>query len=78
MIGGLFVDACVAATIALFGWAGGQLGGIASIARTVSAFVAFGVAALVCDPAGSLVASLTGLGDESARIVGTGLAGCAV
>lgn len=69
------VDACVVGAIALFGWAGGLLGGAASIARTICAFLAFAVAVLLCDPAGVFVAALTGLGKETSRIIGASLTG---
>ncbi|MBC7461165.1 MAG: hypothetical protein H7287_07370, partial [Thermoleophilia bacterium] len=75
MIGGLLLDACVIGAIALFGWAGGLLGGVASIARTICAFTALVVATLLCVPAGGAVHALTGIGSEMSRIVGAGLCG---
>ncbi|MCW2974077.1 MAG: hypothetical protein JWN72_2350 [Thermoleophilia bacterium] len=78
MIGGLLLDLCVVAAIVLFGWAGGLLGGVASIGRTIAAYVAFVVAALMCDPSGDVVHALTGLGAETSRIVGAGLCGAIV
>jgi hypothetical protein len=77
LIGGLFVDVCMLAAIALFGWAGGQLGGTASLVRTLSALGALAVAVLVCDPMGSLMAAVTGAGEEVARVLGIGVSGIA-
>jgi hypothetical protein len=75
MIGGYFVDACVIAAIAAFGWAGGQLGGRASVMRTVCGLVAFVVAVLLCSPAGRVIGAVTSFGPDTCRIIGTLLVG---
>ena len=75
MIGGIFVDLCVVAAICLFGWAGGILGGIASLVRTISAFGALVIAVLLCDPMGAVVGALTPASDEVARVLGIGISG---
>lgn len=70
MIGGLLVDVLVVAAVAAFGWAGLQLGALASLQRAVASIVAFVLAALLREPAGATVEGLIGTSEDFSRLVG--------
>lgn len=70
MIGGLLVDALVVAAVAAFGWAGMQLGGVASLQRAVSSIVGFLAAAIMREPAGLVVQGVLGASEDFCRLVG--------
>lgn len=69
MISGLFVDVALVAAVGAFAWAGFQLGGVASTLRTIGVLAAFGLAALLRDPAGDLVHSISGKSIEFSRLM---------
>jgi uncharacterized protein YkwD len=75
MIGGLLADLLVLAAIALFAWAGAQLGGVASVSRTLASLVAFAIAALLRDPVGRLLEAMLGTSDDFARLLAMLLVG---
>lgn len=70
MIGGLLTDVLVVAAVVAFSWAALQLGGLSALGRTVEAVVAFAVAALLRDPAGSVVGALIGRSEAFNNLVG--------
>ncbi|MCW2960038.1 MAG: hypothetical protein JWM90_425 [Thermoleophilia bacterium] len=70
MIGGLLLDVVVLGAVALFGWAGAQLGGLASIVRLVASLFASLVAVMLRDPVGNIVESALGASEDFCRLIG--------
>lgn len=70
MISGLLVDLLVVGAVLAFSWGAVQLGGLSTLGRLFEATVAFAVAALLRDPAGSVVDSLIDRSDAFNNLVG--------
>jgi uncharacterized protein YkwD len=71
VIGGLIIDLLVIGAVLSFAWVAPQLGGLSSLGRLAECVAAFTVAALLRDPAGSLVQQvLGGASDDFSRLVG--------
>ncbi|MCW2922317.1 MAG: hypothetical protein JWL76_2191 [Thermoleophilia bacterium] len=77
MIGGLLIDAMVIGAVVAFAWAATMLGGLSTLFRLGEAIAAFSVAALLRDPAGSVIHEFIGTSEDFSRLIGMGLVGLA-
>lgn len=73
LIGGLLIDAMVIGAVVAFAWAATMLGGISTLMRLGEAIAAFTVAALLRDPAGSVIREFIGTSVDFSRLIGMGL-----
>jgi len=77
MIGGVLVDVLVIAAVAAFAWGAARLGGLSTLGRLAECIAAAVIAVLLRDPAGSIVESLLGTGEDFSRLVGMAVVGLA-